>query len=454
MALLAALGPAAGAARAAEGPPALSAPSAILIEASTGEVVYRARGREAPLDRLHDEADDRAAHRGGGAAVRQGPGVRLHRRADRVQAEPAPGRAALGRRPAARADARVRQRRRRHAGRARRRLAHGLRAPDEQARAGVEAREHALLEPDRARCARQLLLGARSGAARGAPAQPQVHPQGRRPHVGDARHRRPDAHDPQPQHAALEGPGRQRAEDRPYDDGRLRAGRHALAPRRHARLGRARHAVAGRARPRRARAAAVGRRPLRADPSGHRGQRRRHAGDRVPARCDAHARHRGLGQAHGARRGGDHDQRRRRPEDGHRPGQARPALRLSRGARGRQADRRRADRLVGLRPGRRPAAAHQGLVHATRRRCCSRPSCWAVRCSWLAGCDAVRRAAASARSRRPHDPHRHPQHCDRQDPGGAELPPRPASPHGRADDVSRAARASTWRASSRRSAPP
>ena len=39
-ALLALVGPAAGAARAAEGPPALSAPSAILIEASTGEVVY------------------------------------------------------------------------------------------------------------------------------------------------------------------------------------------------------------------------------------------------------------------------------------------------------------------------------------------------------------------------------------------------------------------------------
>jgi len=40
VALLAALGPAAGAARAAAGPPAVSAPSAVLIEASTGEVVY------------------------------------------------------------------------------------------------------------------------------------------------------------------------------------------------------------------------------------------------------------------------------------------------------------------------------------------------------------------------------------------------------------------------------
>ena len=67
----------------------LSAPSAILIEASTGDVALRARGRQAPPDRLDDEADDRAAHDGAREAVRHGPGVELHRRADRVQAEPA-----------------------------------------------------------------------------------------------------------------------------------------------------------------------------------------------------------------------------------------------------------------------------------------------------------------------------------------------------------------------------
>ena len=48
----------------------------------------------------------------------------------------------------------------------------------------------------------QLLVRARPRAARDRAAPPQLRPQDRQPHVGDAQHRLPRAHDPQPQHAA------------------------------------------------------------------------------------------------------------------------------------------------------------------------------------------------------------------------------------------------------------
>ena len=70
-----------------------------------------------------------------------------------------------------------------------------------------------------------------------------------------------------------------------------------------------------------------------------------------------------------------------------------------------------------------------------------------------AACGEARRGVARpAPSRRPHDPHRHAQHGDRQDARGAELPARPPPPHRGADRRCRAARASTSRACSRRSA--
>ena len=46
------LGFAQAAPAAEEGPPKVSAPSAIVMESSTGEVLYGARRREAPGDRL------------------------------------------------------------------------------------------------------------------------------------------------------------------------------------------------------------------------------------------------------------------------------------------------------------------------------------------------------------------------------------------------------------------
>ena len=100
--------------------PQLSAPSAILIEASTGEVLYeRAADKRRPiasttklmtalLTMERAQLSDKVTASSYIAV------------ADRVQAEPAPRRAAVGRRPAARPDARVRQRRRGHARRARR----------------------------------------------------------------------------------------------------------------------------------------------------------------------------------------------------------------------------------------------------------------------------------------------------------------------------------------------
>ena len=43
-------------------PPAIGAPSAIVIDASTGERIYSRAPERAPLDREHHEADDGAHH--------------------------------------------------------------------------------------------------------------------------------------------------------------------------------------------------------------------------------------------------------------------------------------------------------------------------------------------------------------------------------------------------------
>ena len=63
-------------------------------------------------------------------------------------------------------------------------------------------------------------------------------------------------------------------------------------------------------------------------------------------------------------RGEDHHGRRRRPRHRHRPGRARAEVRLSRGVRRRQADRGGPDRRRALRARGRRRAAHEGLVHA------------------------------------------------------------------------------------------
>ena len=240
-------------------------------------------------------------------AVRQGPRLGLHRLADRVQARPAPGRAAVGRRPAARPDARVRQRRRRDA---RPSTSRGsrlafVRLMNRRARE-LEAREHALREPDRARRARQLLLRARPRAARGARCASTRFIR----KIADRTsatlvHRRPAAHDPQPQHAAR---ARTAAVNGLKTGHTTKAGYVLVGTR--TRRGVTLVSVVlgtpslGGARPRRARAAAAGAPArYRADPPGHRGQRSSATPEiRVPPRRDAHARHRGLGQAHGARR--------------------------------------------------------------------------------------------------------------------------------------------------------
>ena len=150
----------------------------------------RARRRQAPRDRVDHQADDRAAHDGAREALRQRPGVELRGGADRVQAEPAARGGAVRRRPAARADARVRQRRGGHARRARRRQPRRVRAADEPARARAQAEQHALRQPDRARRRGQLLVRARPREARRRAAQAQLRAQDRQPHVGHAHDRR------------------------------------------------------------------------------------------------------------------------------------------------------------------------------------------------------------------------------------------------------------------------
>ena len=132
---------------------------------------------------------------------------------------------------------------------------------------------------------------------------------------------------------------------------------------------------------------------------------------------------------------GDHDQRRRRARRGDRArsgaASASATARCSRTASG--SPRCRSSRRPRSPPRTCRSAPRTGS--RTRSRCCSRWSCSAVRCSWRGGCAAGLRAAApTARSRKPHDPDRHAQHRDRQDARGAELPPRPPPPHGRADD--------------------
>ena len=107
-----------------DAPKGVGAPSAIVVEASSGDVLWARGADKPPPDRLHHEADDGAADaRAERAAGGEDPGGELRRAADRVEARPAPRRADVDRRPAARPDAGVGQRRRGDARRARRRLA-------------------------------------------------------------------------------------------------------------------------------------------------------------------------------------------------------------------------------------------------------------------------------------------------------------------------------------------
>ena len=409
------------------------------MEASTGDVRLRARGREAAPDRLDHEADDRAAHDGAArSSPTRSPASDYIAAPIESQARPAPGRAAVGRRPAARPDARVGQRRRRDARRARRRLAHGVRADDEPARAasssstnthyanpiGLDAPGNYSSARDLARLAVRLRehsfirkIADRTSAT--------------------LEHRRPAAHDPQPQHAAREGPRRQRPQDRPHVGGRLRAGRHAHAPRRHARLRRARHAVAGRARPRRARAAAAGApaatsaiQPVtRGAASSATPEIRYRRGAQLPLVTEGSVKR--IVRA-GARRS--------RSTTSACPKRS-PARS---GAASTSATARCSPTASGSRPCRSSSSASVPAADLPQRTkdWFTRPLALLLAALVLGGTVLVarrlrrgRRAAApSARSRRPHDPHRHAQHGDRQDARGAELPARPPPPHRRADD--------------------
>ena len=160
--------------------------------------------------------------------------------------EPAPRRAAVGRRPAARPDARVGQRRRGDArpSTSAARARAFVRLMNRRARElGLD--EHALREPDRARRARQLLLRARPRAARGARCAATAS-SARSPTARRRRSRTGDRPRTVRNRNTLldQDRWRQRAQDRPHAaTAGLRAGRHAHAPRRHARLGRARHAA-------------------------------------------------------------------------------------------------------------------------------------------------------------------------------------------------------------------
>ncbi len=185
-------------------PESVGAPSAIVIEVSTGTVAcQRAADKrrsigsttklmtalltleEAKLSQTFTAADYNAAPIESKIGLQ--PGERMKRL-----------------RPDARAAARVRQRRRGDARRGRLGLAEGVRARDEPPRAQPRPQAHALREPDRARPGGQLLLGARPGHAGHGPADQPLLQEGRGLADGHAQDRRPPAHvhEPQPARAA------------------------------------------------------------------------------------------------------------------------------------------------------------------------------------------------------------------------------------------------------------
>ena len=180
-------------------PPDVGAPSAILVEASTGDVLFRAPPTSA-ADRVDHEADDRAADAGGREAVRRRHGVRYRAAPTSRSSSLRAGRAADGRRPAARAAARVRQRRGGDARRARRAARARVRAAMNR-RARELRLAHALREPDRARRA-----GNYSSARDLARLALELRKHSFFRKIADRTsrrcHRRPRAHGRQPQHAA------------------------------------------------------------------------------------------------------------------------------------------------------------------------------------------------------------------------------------------------------------
>ena len=393
----------------------------------------RPSGRQAALGRLHDEADDRAPHARGGEARRHVHGRRLQRAAGRVQDRAAGGRADARVGPDARPAAGIRQRRRGHAGRGRLRLAQGVRAPDEPARARAQAREHALREPDRARPGGQLLVRARPRDAGDPAAQEPVLQQGRGLPVRDAQDRRPAAHVPQPQPARDPLRLGQRRQDRPHPRRGLRARRLGAPERGPARQRGARDAQRGGPRQRHDEPVLVGLPALPAGPRRRPGPADGEGADPLPRRCRTDARpgpHRAPDRpARAPRR--DHDGR---PRTGGRRGadRARPAARARRGQAGRKGRRHRAAgrRQLGARGGSRAEdeVGRRAPVGPVARRD-RRPGRYGpARTPPL-----LHRAAALGRHA-PHDRHRHAQHGHRQDAVGAQLPARPPPPDRRADD--------------------
>jgi D-alanyl-D-alanine carboxypeptidase len=103
------------------------------------------------------------------------------------------------------------------------------------------------------------------------------------------------------------------------------------------------------------------------------------ARDRVSARRDARAGDAGVGAPDRAHSRADHRRGRRRPVHRRGADQARPALRLPRGACGRSPNREGADRVVGRGAGGGRVRADEGLGHEAASRCCSPAWCWRYR---------------------------------------------------------------------------
>ena len=149
------------------GAPTCSAPSAIVVEASTGDVAFQRKPEPAALDRLDDEAHDRAAH---ASRARRSTTCSPPRRTRRGPAESVVGLRAGERMTVrdllARAHARQRQRRRGDARGGHQRVGAGVRRRDERARQGARAcatRRYA--NPVGLDAGPQPLVGARPRAA-------------------------------------------------------------------------------------------------------------------------------------------------------------------------------------------------------------------------------------------------------------------------------------------------
>ena len=457
----------AGRRRADSPPPSVTAPSAIVIEVSTGRrrVRHAAPTAGAPIASTTKLMTALLTLERGRAQRHVYRAVRYRALPGRVADRAAAGRADDGRRPAARAADRVGQRRGGDARQARRRLRGAfVRAMNQRAQQlGLKNTHYAnpiglddagaTTRPRATSCGSTLRAAHVNFFRRTVDAR-----------AGHAALRRPPAHVREPQRARRSCPLGQRRQDRPHAAGRLRAGRLRPAATAiqliSAVLGEP--SVAARdadtlraATPGRSRASSA---------SAPRSGRTRCVDardDPLPPRRRARRSWPGARSRRDRRPRGQRDLRQVRPCAV--PDEVAGPIRSGEQARARStsaAARRsvatRAAGRRGRRPGGRARAAHQGSRFTSPLDPAAGPRVVA-----LAGTvgspapPAVRTAgAARAGSRRPHDHHRHAQHGHRQDARRCRTSGSAAATARSSRRRCRAARASTSRACSRRSAQP